>query len=991
MARKRRVRSSNTNAVKQPQTLIITGMHRSGTSLTAAFVQQIGVNLGSNTFEADEHNRKGYFEDVDFLEFQRAVLQDSCPPEESGWHDWGWTENKSLDSNNFANYIEAAKELINSRQHNFPIWGWKDPRTSLMLDFWDDLLPSAKYLFVYRYPWDVEDSISRLKEPIFTKHRDYALKIWDYYNRQLIDFYKSHSDRIVLFNVNAWQKQPEILIELMRNKLDIEIKDKASDREFKLIYDRQIFKSLKWDSFAVKYLYKKSPQYFSMLEELDRLADLPSEFSLSAIEWENNSEASIVLISASSSEPGTSSEDFQSNSAQLNETVAKKMRLLNAPESEIAVTVVIPCYNQGEFILEAISSVESCQDRVYEILVINDKSTEKVTLNILDYLKENGYCIIEQEKNLGLASARNTGVEKARGRYILPLDSDNKIRPEYITKSIEILDKYPEVGVVYGDAEFFGERTGIWEVGEFDINKLAGRNYIDACAVYRKQVWEDCGGYDTKIPDKLGYEDWDFWLSAAEKRWKFYHIPEVLFDYRVRADSMVSLCRIPENHERLVRYICAKHLEIYKTNFANILAEKDSALLKEQIRYEGLEMELAKTQAALEESQSHLGRIQSAWEESQEQLQRIQSAWEEAQWEILRIQGAWEQAQSEVQIAHAASEKTQSELRRIQSAWDETQSEVDRIRSAWKESQEQVSLTHALWQQAQSEVDRIRSTWEQSQEELRQTHAAWEESQQKSQQQTQNIQTAWEQAQQQVQLTHSEWEQAQQQTQSIQIAWEQAQQQLQRIQSIWEQAQQQVQHIQTTWEQTQNQAQLTHSEWERSQQQLHQIQNAWEQAQQQAQSIQTTWEQAQQQVQLTHSEWERSQQQLHQIQNAWEQTQQQTQLIHTTWEQAHSQVQRVQTAWEQAHSQVQSIQTAWEQTQQQAQQSQSQLVQIQTDWERSQSQLVQIQTDWERSYSQLQIAQADLAQARSTIKEMESSKFWKLRTAWLRFKQAIGL
>ncbi|WP_242057011.1 glycosyltransferase, partial [Planktothrix sp. FACHB-1355] len=456
MARKPRVRSSNINALKLPQTLIITGMHRSGTSLTAAFVQQIGVNLGNNTFEADEHNRKGYFEDVDFLEFQRSVLQDSCPPEESGWHDWGWTENESLDSNNFANYIETAKELINSRQHNFPIWGWKDPRTSLMLDFWDDLLPEAKYLFVYRYPWDVEDSISRLKETVFTKHRDYALKIWEYYNRKLIDFYKSHSDRIVLFNVNAWQKQPEMLIELMRNKLAIEIKDKASDREFKLIYDRQIFKSLKWDSFAVKYLYKKSPQYFSMLQELDRLADLPSEFSLSAIDWENNSESSIVLASVSSPERGTSSEYLESNSAQLNETVANQMRLLNDSENEIAVTVVIPCYNQGEFILEAISSVESCQDRVYEILVINDCSTEKVTLKVLDYLKENGYCIIEHERNLGLAEARNTGVKKARGRYILPLDSDNKIRPEYITKSMEILDKYPEVGVVYGDAEFFG-------------------------------------------------------------------------------------------------------------------------------------------------------------------------------------------------------------------------------------------------------------------------------------------------------------------------------------------------------------------------------------------------------------------------------------------------------------------------------------------------------------------------------------------------------
>ncbi|MCL1472498.1 glycosyltransferase [Argonema antarcticum] len=1056
------------------QPLIITGMHRSGTSLTASFIKAIGVNLGNNFLNADDRNLKGYFEEIDFLEFQRSVLQNSCPPDEAGWHDWGWTESEKLDCSKFENYIENARNLINRRQQNFSIWGWKDPRTTLMLEFWNKVLPEAKYLLVYRFPWDVADSISRLNERVFDEHPDYALRIWAYYNNHLLDFYKKHSERCILFNINAWLEEPEKLIELIKNKLKINFVNTYKESEFKEVYEQQMFTTLAWDAFVVKKLYSGSNQYSSLLAELDEVADIPSGFSVKAIAELSHSRLTVKSAFANFLDRGTISESLKSTSLEQNETIVKEMSVVNEYENEIAVSVVIPCFNQGEFILEAISSVQSCQDRIYEILIINDCSTEKLTLKVLNYLKENGYHIIEHQSNQGLAEARNTGVKKARGRYILPLDSDNKIRAKYLTKAIEILDKYPEIGVVYGDAEFFGEKTGIWEVPEFNINKLAARNYIDACAVYRKEVWSDCGGYDSKIPGKMGYEDWDFWLGSVEKGWKFYHVREVLFDYRVRSDSMVSLCRIPENHARLVNYICAKHLEIYKTNFASILAEKDSALLKEQIRYEGMEMELQKTQAAFEESQSELERIQSAWSESQEQVQRIQSAWEQAQSEVQRIESAWKEAQKEVQIAYAASERSQSELRRIQTAWEEAQSEVEHIRSAWSESQEQLRLTHSEWDFAQLEVEEIRNAWEKSQEQLKRTQAELEQSQERSQKEAKRIQTAWEEAQseakriqtaweeaeQQVQLTQAEWERAEQQlqltqaewettqseAQRIQTAWNQAEQQLEltqaewettqseakriqtawnqaeqqleltqvewettqseakRIQTAWNQAQEKVQLTQVEWERSQSELQLTRTEWQKVQQQTQYIQGAWEQTQQQAQHIQTVWEQTQSEVQHIQGAWEQTQQQTQHIQTAWEQTQQQTQHIQTAWEQTQQQTQHIQTAWEQTQQQVDLIQTAWEQAQQQAQQSQSQLQQMQVEWERSQSQLQQMQAEWERSQSQLQqmqaewersqnqlqIVQAEHQQTQAIINQMESSKFWKLRKAWVRFKQAIG-
>lgn len=375
------------------------------------------------------------------------------------------------------------------------------------------------------------------------------------------------------------------------------------------------------------------------------------------------------------------------------------------PSNEISVSVVIPCYNQGEFILDAISSVQSCSELVWEAIVVNDGSTDPMTQKVLTYLKDSGYQVVEQS-NQGLAQARNKGIELAKGRYILPLDADNKIRGDYITKAIDILDRYPDVGVVYGDAELFGDKTGVRSVPDFDLNRILRGNYIDACAVFRKVVWQECGGYDPKIPKKLGYEDWDLWLSAAETGWKFYHIPEVLFDYRVRSDSMVSFCNIPENCKQLLRYIATKHIGLYATNFANIWADKEFAYLTEKARAESLLVQLEQTEAELGKSGEQLQEAQAQW---MAQLQRAQLQLQQTQAALLGVQAELEQSQSRLQQTQAA---LQAELKRSQSQLEQAQ-------------QKQIGLQGELLK-ARSEVQQSQTQLEQSQTQLQQTKTHWE-------------------------------------------------------------------------------------------------------------------------------------------------------------------------------------------------------------------------------------------------------------------------
>jgi glycosyltransferase involved in cell wall biosynthesis len=297
--------------------------------------------------------------------------------------------------------------------------------------------------------------------------------------------------------------------------------------------------------------------------------------------------------------------------------------------SRVALSVVIPCYNQGEYLLDAISSVEQYQEPVYEIIIVNDGSTDPATQEIFKDLQEKGYHIINQN-NLGLSQARNNGIKVAKGKYILTLDADNKIRSNYISKGIEILDEHPSIGVVYGRLEWFGEESGICEILDFDIDKLLLANYIDACAVFRKQLWQDCGGYDPEM--LLGYEDWDFWLSAVSKGWKFYHIPEVTFDYRVRSGSMISKCNLPENRKALFYYICTKHINLYKDRIADVVAEKEFAFLTEHLKWRDYYFKLQKLHIEFEQfrnevaskSHSEAGLLQSQLQQTQIELQILQ-------------------------------------------------------------------------------------------------------------------------------------------------------------------------------------------------------------------------------------------------------------------------------------------------------------------------------------------------------------------------------
>lgn len=205
----------------------------------------------------------------------------------------------------------------------------------------------------------------------------------------------------------------------------------------------------------------------------------------------------------------------------------------------LKVSVVVTCYNLGAYLQEALESIDvSAHPGGVEVIVVDDGSTDPHTVEVLDSLDPLRYVVLRQA-NLGLAKARNNGIAVAKGEYIIPLDADNRLRPAMIDRTVAVLDTEPAIAIVYGDAEYFGERTGRWVVGEYDFAKLLLQNRIDACAGFRKCIWKQLGGYDEHMPH-MGLEDWDFWLRASVAGIKFRSVPEIFFDYRVRKGSMLA-------------------------------------------------------------------------------------------------------------------------------------------------------------------------------------------------------------------------------------------------------------------------------------------------------------------------------------------------------------------------------------------------------------------------------------------------------------------
>ncbi|MDQ3588108.1 MAG: glycosyltransferase family 2 protein, partial [Actinomycetota bacterium] len=257
------------------------------------------------------------------------------------------------------------------------------------------------------------------------------------------------------------------------------------------------------------------------------------------------------------------------------------------------ISVIVPCFNLGEYLDEAVDSVLAQTRPPDELIVVDDGSTDEHTLDVLNGLRERGMMVF-RTPNRGAPAARNYGVERAGGDYILCLDADDVLLPAHLERTTAAMDTSPDAGIVAAQLEFFGTVTGTWRPPPYSLRTMLWKNCLPSASLFRRRCWAEAGGY---TPELEACHDWDLWLSIVEKGWRWEVVEESLYRYR-RRDGSISDHR--EAHRpRIIGAMMRRHEQTYAAHGIDAIVEVDGQLRETTERLERFKRDNAKQAAKI--------------------------------------------------------------------------------------------------------------------------------------------------------------------------------------------------------------------------------------------------------------------------------------------------------------------------------------------------------------------------------------------------------
>lgn len=234
------------------------------------------------------------------------------------------------------------------------------------------------------------------------------------------------------------------------------------------------------------------------------------------------------------------------------------------------LSIIIPYYNMGDYIESCVKSIVESEYPNKEIIIVNDGSTEPKSISVLNALKETYNVIVLNKKNEGLSTARNYGATRATGNYMAFLDADDMVEKSYYHKAIKVLKKYSNVHFVGCWVKYFGNSKACWPTFNPEPPYLLIHNMVNSSAlVYKKSSFLK---YGQNAPELIyGMEDWDSVISMVENNCGGVVLPETLFNYRVRENSMArSFTRTKQLY--LYKIIGERHKLLYN-KYGNEIAQ----------------------------------------------------------------------------------------------------------------------------------------------------------------------------------------------------------------------------------------------------------------------------------------------------------------------------------------------------------------------------------------------------------------------------------
>lgn len=247
------------------------------------------------------------------------------------------------------------------------------------------------------------------------------------------------------------------------------------------------------------------------------------------------------------------------------------------------VTAIIPCYNDGGYIMQALKSLYN-QTLLPEKIIIVDDGSNETTRNVLKKIEHASVQIVYQN-NKGVSNARNTAISLAKTDYILNLDADDYYEPTFIEHALKILDNNTNVAAVCALVKILRGNKFEKEIkkplGGVVKNFIVTNNGVSG-SMFRKKCWIEVSGFDENM--KNGYEDWEFWIAVLKQNWTMHIIQEPLFVYRIKKQSRDKTA-VKDYDFELKKYIFTKHKDLYQKYFEFYCSEllRRNSLLKNKL------------------------------------------------------------------------------------------------------------------------------------------------------------------------------------------------------------------------------------------------------------------------------------------------------------------------------------------------------------------------------------------------------------------------
>lgn len=262
------------------------------------------------------------------------------------------------------------------------------------------------------------------------------------------------------------------------------------------------------------------------------------------------------------------------------------------------VSVIIPAYNVAPYIGETLDSLLAQTYTDYEVVVINDGSTDETEAAVAPYRARFGERMLYQRQaNNGSASARNAGLRSARGRYIALLDGDDVWEPEFLAKMLALLESDLSFDLVFPNAWFLGsprysgrEYQSVYPASEpVTFERVLRREcYIFGLVLFKRDLLDTVGYYD----EELGMsEDFDLWLRMLQHGCRFGFTREPLVKYRWRVDSLSHNTNTLQNNQRKVYHkwlrapgVSVEHRALINTQLRDVDAMLNWSLYREKLQ-----------------------------------------------------------------------------------------------------------------------------------------------------------------------------------------------------------------------------------------------------------------------------------------------------------------------------------------------------------------------------------------------------------------------